>query len=158
MRNATISMSILVISFVLSATDVMAKNEIYRWVDENGVVHFGDRAEAQANAELVEIQKAPDITQPDSDSVYSDPTGTQPTYAEQLREERAESRRLRTERQQEIFVLCERHRQIVATLEPMPRVIVQHEDGSVERMDDNVRLEKLGESKAFIAENCVGKK
>jgi hypothetical protein len=28
------------------------------------------------------------------------------------------------------------------------------EDGTVTRMDDNKRLESLGEAKAYIAENC----
>ena len=154
MRNAIIFISILVASLLLSTTNVTAKDEIYRWVDENGVVHFGARADAQANAELVEIQKAPDIAQPEPGSASTEPAEAQPSYAQQLREERARNRKLSADRQQEIFGLCERHRQIVAKLEPMPRVIVQNEDGTVERMDDNVRLEKLGESKAFIAENC----
>ena len=88
------------------------------------------------------------------DSVSLETTEAQPSYAQQLRDERAENRRISADKQREIIDLCERHRQVEATLEPMPRVIVQNEDGSVERMDDNVRLEKLAVSKAFIAENC----
>ena len=51
-------------------------------------------------------------------------------------------------------VLCKNNRERVATLEPVTRVLYEQEDGSVVRMDDNDRLEKLAESKAFIAENC----
>ena len=154
MRNAIIFMGILITSLVLSTTNVTAKDEIYRWVDENGVVHFGDRADAPAVAEVVEIQKNPATAQPDSGSASTQTTEAQPSYAQQLREERARDYQLREARKQEISKLCEQHQQIVATLEPMPRVIVQKQDGSVERMDDNVRLEKLAVSKAFIAENC----
>jgi hypothetical protein len=155
MRNTGIFIGILISSLVLSMTDVTAGDEIFRWVDENGVVHFGDRADAPDAAELVEIRKTPETTQPAVDPALTEPAEEQPSYAQRLREERARNRKLSVDRQQEIFDLCEQHRQIVATLEPMPRVIVQNEDGSVTRMDDNVRLEKLAESKAFIAENCV---
>ena len=50
--------------------------------------------------------------------------------------------------------MCEQARVAVAKLEPMPRVMVTQADGSTIRMDDNDRLEKLGEAKKFIADNC----
>ncbi len=49
---------------------------------------------------------------------------------------------------------CERSRRVVAKLEPMTRVLVRQDDGTVIRMDDNDRMERLSEEKAFIAENC----
>ena len=57
-------------------------------------------------------------------------------------------------KEEEITALCDQHRRVVAQLQPMPRVIVEQEDGTVTRMDDNDRLEKLRESKTFLAENC----
>jgi hypothetical protein len=34
--------------------------------------------------------------------------------------------------------------------------MVQMEDGTIARMDDNVRLETLNEAKSYIAGNCDG--
>ncbi len=154
MRITTIPMAVLIVMLVLSATNAVAKNEVYRWVDENGVVHFGDRPDGQTNAEQVDIQKGPISSTLSSPPPVSTNTIQEPSYADQLRDERAEKRREAAEQQQAIAEGCAQRRQIVAQLEPHTRVIVQHEDGTVTRMDDNERLETLGEAKAYIAENC----
>jgi hypothetical protein len=62
MRIATIFMAISISALVLFATDAAAQNEIYRWVDENGVVHFGDRPAAHSDAEQVSIQQSKGIS------------------------------------------------------------------------------------------------
>ena len=49
---------------------------------------------------------------------------------------------------------CEQRYQLVSQLEPSTRVIVEYEDGTVGRLDDNERLEMLNEAKAYIAEKC----
>ncbi len=155
MRITTISVTVLMIALVLSASNAVAENEVYRWVDENGVVHFGDRPDGQTNAEQVDIQKSPISSTLSSPPPVSSNTNQQPSYADQLRDERAEKRREAAERQQAIAEGCAQRRQVVAQLEPHTRVIMQLEDGTVTRMDDNERLETLGEAKAYIAEKCV---
>ena len=155
MRITTISMAVLIVVLVLSATNAVAKNEVYRWVDENGVVHFGDRPDGQTNAEQVDIQKSPISSTLSSPPPVSTNTIQEPSYADQLRDERAEKRREAAERQQAIAQGCAQRRQLVAQLEPSPRVMVQLEDGTVTRLDDNERLETLDEAKAYIAEKCV---
>jgi hypothetical protein len=154
MRITTISVAALMIALVLSASNAVAKNEVYRWVDENGVVHFGDRPDGQTNAEQVDIQKSPSSSLSSSSPVSTN-TDQQPSYADQLRDERAEKRRAAAGQQQAIAAGCVQRRQLVAQLEPSTRVMVEHEDGTVTRMDDNERLETLGEAKAYIAEKCV---
>ena len=154
MRITTIYVAALMIALVLSASSAVAKNEVYRWVDENGVVHFSDRADGQANAEQVDIQKSPSSSSLPSSSSVSSNADQQPSYADQLRNERAEKRREAAEQQRAIAAGCAQRRQLVARLEPSTRVMVEHEDGTVTRMDDNERLETLGEAKAYIAEKC----
>lgn len=153
MRIATILMAVLVFTLVLSATDAIAKDEIYRWVDENGVVHFGDRSDGQAGAEKIKVQENRSSGQAASAPVSTD-TGQQPSYAQQRRDERAEKHKEAAEKEQAIAAGCEQRRQLVAQLEPSTRVMVRLEDGTVTRMDDNKRLDTLGEAKAYIAENC----
>jgi hypothetical protein len=50
------------IGFVLVLAAGMALAQAYRWVDENGVVHYSDRP--QAGAEEVELETAPAIDMP----------------------------------------------------------------------------------------------
>jgi hypothetical protein len=158
MRMTTILMTVLVTILVLSATDATAKDEIYRWVDENGVVHFGDRPGGRADVEQIEIQDNRGGTyQAPSTAVAADPgeqQEPQPSYAQQLRDERATKRKEAAEEKEIIDAACKQRRQLVAQLEPSTRVMVEYEDGTVVRLDDNERLKTLDEAKAYIAENC----
>ena len=155
MRIATIFIPVLTTALLLSASETTAQEEIYRWVDKDGVVHFGNQPGQQADAELVEIQTPPvNNSQPYSEPESADTGDPQPSYAQQQRDERANQQRVAAERKEIVDRLCEDTRDVVARLEPMPRVMVTKEDGTTIRMDDNDRLEKLGEAKQFIADNC----
>lgn len=154
MRIAIIFMAVCISVLVLSAADAAAGNEIYRWVDENGVVHFGDRPDGQTSVEKIDIPESQiNSTQPTSTVATAD-ASQQPSRAQQQRDERAEKRKEAAEKEQAIAAGCEQRRQLVAQLEPSTRVMVRLEDGTVTRMDDNKRLETLGEAKAYIADNC----
>ena len=154
MRIATILMAIFISILVLSATDAIADDEIYRWVDENGVVHFGNRPDGQAGVEKVDIPETRiNSSQPAATTASTD-TSMEPSYAQQRRDERAKKHKEAAEKEQAIAAGCAQRRQLVAQLEPSTRVMVTLEDGTVTRMDDNKRLETLAETKAYIAENC----
>lgn len=135
-----------------------AGDEIYRWVDEDGVVHFGDNAEGNPDAELVEVRGTTGInaSPPPPAGAVSPAETPQPEVspAQQKRDERAERRKEAAERQQQVAATCKVARERVATFEPSTRVIVRDEDGTVSRMDDEQRLSLLEEAKAYIAENC----
>ena len=155
MRISTFFMTILMLTLAFSTTQTVAEEKIYRWVDKDGVVHFEPRPEGHADAEVINLKKVPGYnpqSNPEPSSPYA--TDPQPSYAEKQRAEREQGRKDAAEKQKEMDVLCQNNRDRVATLEPVTRVMYEQEDGSVIRMDDNDRLEKLAESKAFIAENC----
>jgi hypothetical protein len=158
MRSAIIFTAILIAPLVLTAMDARADDEIYRWVDENGVVHFGDNPEGQANSELIEIKNNPSGITPVNPAPAA--TGSNPleepplSAAQQQRADRAEKMKEAAAKKEAIAAGCEQRHQLVAQLEPSPRVIVQFEDGTVGRLDDNERLEMLNEAKTYIAEKC----
>jgi hypothetical protein len=156
MRIATICVTALFATLALSSATALAGETVYRWVDKDGVVHFGNRPEGHADAEIVDVETKPAATSPEASTEQPsvDETIPQPTHAQKLRDERAQGRKAAAEEKREMEVLCKNNRERVATLEPVTRVMYEQEDGSVVRMDDNDRLEKLAESKAFLAENC----
>jgi len=158
MLKATIYISILIATMMLAATDALAKDEIYRWVDENGVVHFDEQPGKNEDAVQVKVRKSPSsgvgINQSSASTDAEQPAEPEPSYAQQRRNARAEKRQEAAEQRAEIERTCELARQRVATLEPSPRVIIENEDGSISRLDDEKRLEFLTEAKAYIAENC----
>ena len=154
MRIAKYLTTTLIATLVLSTSLVQAEEKVYRWVDENGVVHFGSRPEANTGAELIKLQKTPQQTSTEAGVDPAFPVDTGPSYAQKLRDERAKKREETTRKRAEVEQECNRHKDLIAKLEPKPRVIIQKEDGTVERMDDNDRLERVRESKDFIARNC----
>lgn len=162
MRTAINWTFILVVTLTLSTTLLMAEEKIYRWVDADGVVHFGDQPNDKFDSEQIEVKKGPEYvpSAPQQASAGTETTtgadsgDEEVSYAQQRRDLRAKQRQEAAEKKQEVAARCEMHQKLVTQLEPMTRVIVQREDGSVERMDDNERLAQLKKSKDFIAENC----
>lgn len=158
MRYSIFFVIIINAAFTMWAPQSAAQDEVYRWVDENGVVHFGDRAPQQQEAEVIAIPQTSGISpQPASSPEPAEATGEeepQPSAAQQARDARAEARQKREEEAKVTAKACETAREVISQLEPSPRVNVTHEDGTVTRMDDNDRLEKLAEAQAYVAEHC----
>lgn len=159
MRIATFFTVVLSAALILAATDSAAEDEIYRWVDEDGVVHFGDQPGDQANSEQIELNTDPGgitlVNPAPAASNSAQPEEEPPlSAAQQQRADRAEQRKEAAAKKEAIAAGCEQRHKLVSQLEPSTRVIVQYEDGTVGRLDDNERLEMLNEAKAYIAENC----
>lgn len=163
MRKLTIFVSVMFTLLMILATDARSKGEVYRWVDENGVVHFVDDPKGHKDAEKLDLQAdetsglgvnpGPATTRPGQAS-EGQQQEEQPSLAQQRRDERAAKHQASKQRQAEIARTCERAQQRVAQLEPSPQVLVRTEDGTIERLDDNKRLELLAESKTYINANC----
>lgn len=155
-------MIVFTITFALTATDAIATDVVYRWVDDKGVVHFGDRTAASADAEKVNIHRSTTVNaltaaaepagDAESPSIYQQPA--EPSIAQQRRDERAKNRRKAAELERAIAAACIQRHGIVAQLEPATRVMVKGADGEVYRLDDNERLKALDEAKSYIAGNC----
>jgi len=153
MYKAALYAVVLMTALVIPATH--ASDNIYRWVDEQGNVHFGDKPPEKASAEVVDIQPSPTKSSQSGAEPISTPAVEQPSRAQQQRDERATRRKEDAERQQAVEAGCAQRHQLVSQLEPSTRVMVKDiETGQVTRMDDNERLKVLGEAKAYLAENC----
>jgi len=152
--------TVITISLAFYAANAAATDEVYRWVDENGVVHFQNQPPANTEAEQLEFDNRPttgDQASPYSTLTIDEPAGEppEPNRAQQLRDERAKKRLQRIEDQEITEAACTQRRKFVEEMEPSTRVMVKyHDTGEVVRLDDNKRLEILDEAKSFIAKNC----
>ena len=158
MRTTKLSLQWVAAALAMAMTAGLLADEVYRWVDEDGVVHFGDRAQGIPNAEVVNVPsgpsrqaEAPPPTTPAAPQAEAD---SEPSYAQQRRDARAEARRKAAEERRQIEATCTEARSRVAALEPSTKVLVEDEQGNVVRMEDERRLELLHEAKAYIANNC----
>jgi hypothetical protein len=155
MRIGSIYTPLVLAVLLIPTSHLVAQDEIYRWVDKDGVLHFGDQLGEQADAELVEIQPPPEnINNPYTEPSSAEDDDSEPSYAQRQRDERARKRQEAAQREEYDAFVCDQARKIKAEVEPMPRVIVTREDGTSYRMDDNDRLQKLAEANRLIAEHC----
>lgn len=150
--NAALA-SALVAGAVVAAADVHA--EIYKWVDENGQVHFGERRPADAAAERVDVRTRR------SPGTAATSNETQPAEEQQVREvpltpeqraqKRAEIERLKAAHAKR----CQEARdQKFKLTTGGGRVLVESEDGSVATITDEAREQRIAEADKAIEESC----
>ena len=154
MHIAKSLLTVYIATFALMAADAMAKDTVYRWVDDQGVVHFGDKPATGAATEVVDILEYQVTAAPEPEKTSAINALEEPSYAQQKRDERRKSREEAAEIQQAVDAGCEQRRQIVAQMEPSTRVMAEDKDGNIIRMDDDDRMEMLDEAKAYIAQKC----
>lgn len=157
MKSTSIPMLVLAAMLACAGSNAIAA--VYRWVDDNGTVHYGETPPDGVEATLVdtsspqvgtvEVQAPPRAAETAESTTEPEPL----SIAEQRRQERAERRAANAAEQQKIEAKCEAMRQQLAWAEPRPRVIIQTPEGP-KRMDDDERLALVEEAKRYIAENC----
>jgi len=142
-------------SFMLISGSCLAGPEIFRWVDDQGVVNFSEQPPANGKSERVDTRV--DVSQgvqPNRESASDEAAAEQSSPAEHIREERAAARLEAAEKKAVTEAACTNNKAIIAQLEPFPRVMTRNEEGEMVRMDDNVRLEKLSAAQDYVAANC----
>ena len=151
---------LIMLALLLSLAATAAAQTVYRWVDADGVVHFGTQPPRGVDATLVDTAShsgglgvsAEEIRGGGNETTTA---GEAPlSYAEQRRRDRAERHAAAREEQSERQSKCANMQRQRAALEPSPRVIIEDENGNPVRMADEDRLAKLEEAKKYLSENC----
>ena len=141
-------------SLLLSLSVSAMASEVYKWVDAQGVTHFGSQPPQGQEATQINTATPPpkeSATQglpapedlPRLDSAGPD----QKEIDEKVRQEVAAKE---AERQK----YCETVRTNLAQLQNNPRVRVAEENGEMRRLTEEERQERISEAQAAIAEHC----
>ncbi len=141
MRRSLIASALI----VLMSTPVMAA-QVYKWVDAQGVTHFGAQPPEgqQATSVNTTIAPAPAAIPAKLPQVGVDEE--QQAIDEKVKKEVAAKE---AERKQ----YCEKMRTNLAQLENNPR-LREEVNGEVRRLDEDERQKRIAEAKKAIAENC----
>ena len=133
----------LLISGALPAQD------IYRWVDETGQVHFGTTP--PAGAVFDEVQPPPPPAMDESEAAQRSQHFVEAhEQAEAARQEQREASAKAEAQAAENAANCQRARERVGTLELNRRIV--DEQGNT--LDDSARLERLEDARKQVAEYC----
>lgn len=126
---------------------------IYRWVDEDGVTHYGESAPQNVDAQEVRTHRAPpqrgEARQSDGEAETEQQR--RPATTQQPGGEQAATSSRDEERQE----LCDQHRANLELLESDQRVRSQDPDsGEARYLDDDERQQMLIETRRDIEEHC----
>ena len=139
---------VLLVSINISAQG----REVFRWVDENGVVHFTNKPPKAQEYDKVKpnVGKVGTVAAP----------VPQPTIDVSAQLEQADATSQATVNEtprldaEQMAIACQRASENVALLEPVTNVIINDDAGGTRRLDDAERLDWLEKSKSFLTENC----
>ena len=152
--------NLIVLILILFTVSIHAK-KIYKWVDEDGKIHYSSTKPQDQQTETVRIRKAPSrLEQPPADETTAEEQSDEsaPTAQETVQnaqdEAAAQAQQDETDRinrQQE----CNRARANLNTLNATFRVTRQDpETGEVVRMTDDERVAALARAQELIRTNC----
>ena len=144
-RKASLVLAIFLITPGVCAEDV------YRWVDEHGQVHFGDHPPAGVQAEIV-----PPALPPGSGETQRQLQDYVRTLEVQEAEQAKEAERQRTKQalQAARKADCEASRVRRERLEK-PRQLEHQPDGSARRLTEEERQARIADTEKRIADACA---
>ena len=122
---------------------LVISDQIYRWTDENGVVHFSHKPTREAT-DHEKIDK-PDISHSEQASQEAT-TDKKETVPEPV----LEADNMTPER----MAYCDKLRQNLNTMKSSPRIRIKREDGEFEILNDKARQAEQDRLKKLLKESC----
>ncbi|MCF6219137.1 MAG: DUF4124 domain-containing protein [Gammaproteobacteria bacterium] len=138
--------SLLFISILLSSLPAMG--EIYKWVDKEGNVHFGDKPQSKVNAETVKIDKFT------PDQNYRTRMESMKSSAESQREKSMEKKAEQQEVARENTRLCQQAKRRLIPLKQQIRVFRYSDTGEREYVSDSERAAEIKQLDAVVKRTC----
>ncbi len=124
------SSKFLIVALMLGAAATAIAGGVYRWVDANGKVHYGDQPPAGAQAQQMKVKQAkPAPTAPEAEAP---PEPKDPVRHQQ----------------------CELAKAILAKYEAAPHLLMRRPDGKVHQLTPDEQAKTIAEAKARVATDC----
>ena len=135
-----------VVLIMLFAIPALGQDAVYRWVDDQGTVHFTAQPPEDHEYERVDTESG-SVAAAGEDAAAEEsfrPMEIEVGEAAEPAEPDAE----------EITRLCADAREQLQILEQRARVMMRDEDGEETALEDDERQELIAETRQFMTENC----
>lgn len=148
MKNIAIFMMVFCTFTVVNAA------KIYKWVDEDGQIHYSSQKPPGQKVESVKVKKGPKVTEPakqESNEASTNEAQTQDDAESDAlaKEQLAKADAVNNKR------MCEQARKNIAALNASVRVVrVDDKTGETVRMSDNERLDAMKKAQQAVKEFC----
>lgn len=137
---------ILTGSLLLALSSSAMASQVYKWVDDKGVTHFG--AHPPQGQEATSINTANPPPRPAAPAEPAPQVDTQ----QQVIDEKVKAQVAEQEAERKKY--CEGARTNLAQLQNNPRVRIEGDGGELRRIGEDERQERIAELKKSIDENC----
>ena len=139
---------------ILFLFPTIGQSEIYKWIDENGNVHFDDRP-GSGNKEKIEIKTTETSSSPNTE--LQDRVEQEKQLLEIYEEERQEKKLIKAEQREEKMELknkCAQAKDYKRTLDESYGLYFLDEKGERVNLSAEEKDTELREIKEFIKKNC----
>ena len=139
---------------ILFLFPTIGQSEIYKWIDENGNVHFDDRP-GSGNKEKIEIKTTETSSSPNTE--LQDRVEQEKQLLEIYEEERQENKLIKAEQQEEKMELkkkCAQAKDYKRTLDESYGLYFLDEEGERVNLSAEEKDAELREINEFIKKNC----
>ncbi len=143
---------IFLTTFVFTATISVAG--IYKWVDEQGNVHYSQQPPTNTASEKMQVQQRA----PRDNSTYSRP-GEQSKNKDAATDKSAET--AKTEKKPETkaekqrrLAACEQARKSLQTMESVGRIRAQDSNGELSYLSQDQKEERMRQSREMLSKHC----
>jgi Domain of unknown function (DUF4124) len=149
LKNAICQLSLFT-ALALGSTTGFAG--IYKWVDAEGNVHYGQQRPTNSPSEKVQVQQyTPRDTstykRPGTKDGSKDDKKTAPTAEPEERKETAAEKKRR-------LASCDQVRQNIAQMESRGRIRSKDKDGNLVYLSQADKEAKMAKSQSFLSKNC----
>ena len=138
-------------SLLLALAPTVMAAQVYKWVDAQGVTHFGAQPPEGTNASAVNTNTAPpksNFPLPPPKPVATPPVDEkQKAVDDKVKQDVAQQEATRAQN-------CSQARENVAQLKNNPRVRVKEENGEYRRITEEERQARIVENEKAVQENC----
>ena len=124
--------------------------EMYKWVDENGEVHYSDR-QPPADVETETIKPPPTV---DVEQAKKELEARQNKFKTEESEKPAEEEKVTEEELAVKKKNCELGKDKLQRLQDNPRVYSEAEDGTRTRLGEDERQARIKQAQDMIKKNC----
>ena len=132
---------------------------IYKWVDEEGIIHYGQQRPADASSEKMDVQqyapndtssyKRPGSKTDEEGKTANDETekkAEEPVEPEKKKETAAEKKRR--------LAACAKARNNLSKMQSIGRIRSKDKDGNVTYMSQKQKEARMSQTKSLIAKHC----
>lgn len=128
-------------------------SEVYKWVDEDGVTHYGERAPADKNYSTVKTYgEVPGGGEEAKQRLEQQRTDKKASEAKDI--DYAQQKKVADEQAKVRAENCKGARSNLKTIEENARVRILGEDGEFRYLSEEERQQQINSAKEMISENC----